>query len=105
MESQFKYCYIIWFIVDLRTITLLHERAPRIVYNDDISTFDQLLNMKKSFCIHHKNVQRLLIEIYKALHDNSENSLKQLFVRTENTISLLFNPELVYIFSEFCSQR
>ena len=50
-------------------INRLHEGALRIVYYDDVLTFDQLLAMDKSFCIHHQNIQRLLIEIYKALHD------------------------------------
>ena len=45
----------------------------------DISTFDQ----------------KLLIRIYKALHDNSGNSLKELFVRRESTINMCSKPELV----------
>ena len=79
VESQFKYCPIVWMFHSRRTnnkINRLHERALRIVYDDDVSTFDQLLAMDKSFCIHHQNIQRLLIEIYKALHDISGNSLK-----------------------------
>ena len=32
-------------------IKRLHERALKIVYDDDVSTFDQLLAMEKSFCI------------------------------------------------------
>ena len=51
--------------------------------------------MDKSFCIHHRNVQRLLIEIYKALHDISGNSLKELFVKRESTISFRSKPELL----------
>ena len=45
----------------------------------DISTFDQ----------------KLLIRIYKALQDNSGNSLKELFVRRESTINMCSKPELV----------
>ena len=63
--------------------------------NDHISTFDQLIAMDKSFCIHHQNINRLLTEIYKALHNISGNSLKELFVRRESTISLWSKPELV----------
>ena len=98
VESQFKYCPIVWMFHSRRTnnkINRLHERALRIVYDDDVSTFDQLLAMGKSFCIHHQNIQRLLIEIYKALHDTSGNSLKELFVKRESTISLLSKPEFV----------
>ena len=98
MESQFKYCLIVWMFYSRLTnnkIHRLHERALRIVYVDNVSTFDQLLAMDKSFCIHHQNILRLLIEIYKALHDISGNSLKELFVKTESTISLRSKPELV----------
>ena len=66
VESQFKYCPIAWMFHSRHTnnkINSLHERALRIVYDDDVSTFDQLLAMDKSFCIHHRNIQRLLIEI------------------------------------------
>ena len=73
----------------------LHEKALRIIYDDDVSTFDQLLDMEKFFCIHHQNIQRLLNEIYRSLHDNSGNSLKELFERRESTINLRSKPELV----------
>ena len=69
-------------------INRLHERAIRTVYDDDILTFDQLLAMDKPFCIHHQNIQRLLIEIYMALHDISGNSLKELFVKKECSLNL-----------------
>ena len=76
-------------------INRLHERALRAIYDDYISTFDQLLAMSQSFCIHHQNIQRFLTEIYKAFHDISGNSLKELYVKKESTISLRSKPELV----------
>ena len=51
--------------------------------------------MDKFFCIHHQNIQRLLIEIYKDLHDISWNSLKELLVKRESTISLWYKSGLV----------
>ena len=98
VESQFKYCPIVWMFHCQCTnnkINRLHERALRIVYDDDISTFDQLLAMGKSFYIHHQNIQRILIEIYKALHEISGNSLKEFLVKRESAISLRSKPELV----------
>ena len=98
MESRFKYFLIVWMFCSRRTnnkINRLHERALRIAYDDDASTFDQLLAMGKSFCIHHQNIQRLLIEIKKALYDIRGSSLKEFFVRRESTVSLLSEPELV----------
>ena len=96
--SQFKYCLIVWVFQSRRTnnkINRLPERALRIVYDDEISTFDQVLDMYKSFCIHHQNIQRLLTEIYKALHKISWNSLKELLVKRESFISFRSKPELV----------
>ena len=80
-------------------IDRLHERALRIVYND-VSTFDLLLAMDKSFCIHHQNIQRLLIEIYKVLHNISGNIFKELLVKRESNMSLRSKPELVILFSK-----
>ena len=37
----------------------------RIVYKDYKSSFAELLSKDKSFTGHHKNVQRLAIEMYK----------------------------------------
>ena len=60
----------------LKKACRLHERALRIVYDDNILVFDQLLDTRKSFCIHHQNIANLFIEIFKALHINSRTSLK-----------------------------
>ena len=51
--------------------------------------------MDKSFYIHHQNINIFLIEIYKALYDNSGNSLKELFVRKESTVNLQSKPDLL----------
>ena len=91
VESQFKNCPIVWMFHSRRTnskINRLHERALGIAYDDDVSTFHQLLAMDKFSCTHHQNIQRLLTEIYKVLHDTSGNFLKELFVKRKSTISL-----------------
>ena len=46
-------------------INRLHERILRIVYKDYKSSFAKLLSEDKLFTLHHKNVQKLAIEIYK----------------------------------------
>ena len=59
VESQFKYYLIVW-IFHIRhasnKINRLHERALRIGYDDNVSTFVQLLAKEKSFCIQHQNI-------------------------------------------------
>ena len=54
VESEFIYCPIVCMFHSGRSnnkINRLHKRALTIVYDDNVSTFDQLLAMDKSFCI------------------------------------------------------
>ena len=68
ISSQFGYCPLVW-ICHSRTqnnrVNKIHERALRLVYQDEISTFEDLLEKDKSFTIHERNVQGLGIELYK----------------------------------------
>ena len=60
-------------------INKLHERALRIVYQDDISNFEELLKKYNSFSIHHQNILTLATEMYKAHYGLSENSFYDIF--------------------------
>ena len=46
-------------------INNLQERSLRIVYNDYIALFKDLLKKDKSFKIHYKNIKSLAIELFK----------------------------------------
>ena len=46
-------------------INHLHERALRIIYNNNISTFEELLEKDGLYSIYHKNIQSLAIELFK----------------------------------------
>ena len=56
-----------------------HERALRLVYSDHISTFDELLLKDKSLTVHHRNLQKLAIEMYKAKHNLSPQFMNSIF--------------------------
>ena len=64
-------------------INKLHERALRLVYNDNESSFENLLEIDHSFCIHHQNIQTLAIEMYKINYGLAEGSFKDLFENME----------------------
>ena len=59
IESQFGYCQI----SSNTLINHLHERARRIVYQDNESTFEDLLKKYNSISIHHKNIWLLGVEL------------------------------------------
>ena len=66
--TQFSYCPLIWMChnrsID-KKINLLHERCLRIIYIDKQSSFTELLNKDSSVYIHIRNIQRLVIEMFK----------------------------------------
>ena len=62
--SQFNYGPLIWMIHSRglnNRINRIHERALRIVYDDNRSSFEDLLNKDKSVTIHQRNLQQLAI--------------------------------------------
>ena len=71
IEAQFKYCSLTWMFCSRscsNKIKKLQGRASRLVYDEYESPDDVLLNINKSFSIHHQNIQRHMIEIYKSLN-------------------------------------
>ena len=65
-SSQFGYCPLVWMFHDRRynnKINRLPERMLRILYKDHKSSFAELLSKDKSFTVHHKNVQKLALEM------------------------------------------
>ena len=96
--SQFNYCPVIWMrhIRSLNTkINRIHERALRIVYNDNCSSFDVLLQKCNSVTIHHRNIQNLAIEIYKALHDLSSSLVAEIFTVKDTGYKLRGGNKLI----------
>ena len=89
IESQFGYCPLIWIFHGNRTLNNtmnnIQERALRLVYTDYRSTYDQLLARDSSYRIHHRNLQRLAIEIYKFKHNLGPEILNEIFDSNSNT--------------------
>ena len=83
VESQFGYCPLIWMFHSRwlnNKINRIHERVLRITCKDKSSTFQELLEKDSSVSIHHRNIQKLAIEICKVLHEFSPPILNDIFV-------------------------
>ena len=82
IESQFAYCPLVWMFHDRslnNKINRLHERALRIVYKDDHSTFVELLKKDNAVTIHHRNIQTLAIELYKSKNGMAIDIIDDIF--------------------------
>ena len=81
-KSQFKYCPLVWMCHN-RTINnqvnRLHERCLRIVYNDNKSSFQELLDKDKCVTIHVKNVRVLAVEMFKVSNNYSTSLMSGIF--------------------------
>ena len=72
IKLQFSYCPLVWMFCSRQTsnmINNIHERALRIVLNDHISDFETMLGNINDITIHHRNIQTLMIELFKIKYD------------------------------------
>ena len=87
IQSQFNYSPLVWKFHS-RTlnnkINRLHERALRVVYKNENSSFQELLDKDNSITIHQRNLQRLAIEMYKINNHLSPLPMQELFTERIN---------------------
>ena len=89
--SHFSYCPIVWMFHSRMLnegINDIHERAPRIVYKDFNSSFQELLIEDNSLNIHHRNLQKLVTEIFKVKNGLSPELMNDVFEFIEKPYSL-----------------
>ena len=95
--SQFSYCPLTWMFHSRKLnnkISRLHERYIRIIYNDRLSTFEELLNKDNSVSIYHRNLQCLATEMFKVYQGEAPKILQEVFPLTEpSTYNLRIQPE------------
>ena len=76
-------------------INLLYERTPRMIYNDQVLPFQELLDKDNSFTIHHVNIQSLAIEMFKAINNIAATTIDDFFT-TYHSYSLRSNLSLFF---------
>ena len=87
IDSQFAYSPMVWMFHDKGLndrINKVHERALRIVYKDDISTFEELLFKDNSLSIHQRNIHAMAIEMYKSKNGMGPEILNDIFIKKDN---------------------
>ena len=94
ITTQFNNCPLVWMFHN-RTINnkinRLHERALRLVYDDNNLTFEELLELDKSVTIHHRNLQRLAVEMFKIKNNLSPPPVRDIFTESNNRYELRSN--------------
>ena len=65
-------------------INHIHERALRLVYQDYVTTFEDLLKKDNSLSFHHRNIHQVAIEMYKVKHDLCPSFIQEIFTQKEN---------------------
>ena len=89
--SQFQYCPLVWMFHSRHLnnkINRIHERALRIAYKDYKSSFNTLLEKDNSVSIHAKNLQILMIEMFKTKGNINLPFMKEIFCERTVTYNL-----------------
>ena len=94
ISGQFNYCPLIWMFSSIRScrkINKLHERSLRLYHNDYTLSYDELLNKQDLVNSHVRNIQQLMIEIFKCLKGISPPIINDI-LRLRNIPYTIRNP-------------
>ena len=88
------YCPLVWIFHNIalnNKINKLHEGALRLAYNNDSSSFPELLELDNSILVLHRNLQKLATEMYKAKNILSPTPMQDMINKHVNTHDLWNN--------------
>ena len=80
--SNFNYCSTIWhYCGKIATIKIekLNKRALRIVFNDNTSTYNELLSMSKNECLFVMREKCIISAVFKCINNIAPSYLNNLF--------------------------
>ena len=87
-KAQFNYCPAIWMFHSHTVnskINRLHERCLRIIYNNKLSNFEELLVEDNSVAINDNNIHAFAIEMYKVVNGMSPEIMIEVFNKRSNS--------------------
>ena len=80
-NGKFSSCPLTWVFCK---INRMHEKRFRIVYNDNTSSYDELLEIDYSVSVLHRNIQILATELYKIVNRLSTDIFNDVFPLNDN---------------------
>ena len=89
IKSQFNYCPLVWMFHDRGSnskINRIQERALKLVCKDSGRELE--VEREKNLSNHQRNLQLLMIGIYKAKHNISPEFMKDVFFENHNNYNL-----------------
>ena len=91
VKPPFNYFPLIWMFCS-RTpnnmINKVHERTLRVILGDDSNDFESLLQTNKGICSHHKNIKRLMTEMFKIKNELAAPIMDSMFERRNEPYKL-----------------
>ena len=91
ISADFSYCPLSWIFcgkVNSSKLEKLQERALRFVYNDNISSYDEMLHRSDMLSLSIFRLRFLAIEVYKCVKLENAQYLNELFVKRQHVYGL-----------------
>ena len=79
---HFSYCSLVWHFCGMQNtkkLEKLQERGLRFVFQDFSTAGDNLLTRSNTSVLHIQRLRRLLVEIFKTVHNTTFSPLQDLF--------------------------
>ena len=98
-KSQFSHCPLSWMFNSRalnNKINRLYERCLRIIYNDNTSSFTDLLEIDNLVSVHHRNIQVLANELWKFVNGLSPKLVNNCFKLNNMTVYYTRNKSTFY---------
>ena len=72
-------------------VNSVQQRALRVLLNDYTSSFEELLHRNEAVTFHDKNLQKLMLEVYRCMTFGNPSFLWEFFTKTVLPYSLRLN--------------
>ena len=88
VKSQFSYCPLVWMFGSRNANNLINkiqERSLRLITNDKTSTFKHLVQANNEITAHQRNLQVLMVGVFKIINGFAPPIMEDFFLFRENT--------------------